>query len=192
MPSRPWEPCQILEQGQAWLTLCSPRQRLRRHMSMRTGDGDCFPIGKYQVFCPQFDCYCVSRIHRSGFMYLFWRSSHTCYGQSAPDRSQRSPVIRAKCSKRRFSRQGLVYFPELYSSSLCALCWAYMPRSHSAPVHAQTDQCTTQPAVLVGEPLEPLSLIQHGYVHGVIHLRLIGHIGCLVCTVSLTYCYCTI
>ena len=153
MLSRHWEPCQILEQSQARLTLRSPRERLRWRISMRVEEGLCFSIGKYQVFSPQVDWHCVSRIHRLGCMYLFWKSSHTCYRQSAPDRSQRSGVISARCNKRMSSRQGLVYFPEFYSGPLYAPCWACMPRSHFAPVHAQTDQCTTQPAVLVGKPL---------------------------------------
>ena len=53
MPSRDWELCQILQQSHALLTLRTPRQRLRRRMSMRAREGLCFSIGKYQVFSPQ-------------------------------------------------------------------------------------------------------------------------------------------
>ena len=96
---------------------------------------------------------------------MFWKSSHPCCRQSAPDKK---PTLRGPfgttCKKRLFSRHGLIYFPELYSSSpLYALCWAYKPRSHSAPVHAPTDQCTTHPAVFVGEPLQALSRIRNVY-----------------------------
>ena len=77
MPSRHWEPCQILEQNQARLTLRSPRQRLRRRMSMRAGEGLCFPIGNYQVFSPQFDLHCVSGIHRLGYMYVLVREEQS-------------------------------------------------------------------------------------------------------------------
>ena len=122
MPTRHWEPCRIFKQSQLWLTLRSPRQRLRRRMSMRAGERLCFSVGKYPVYSPQFGWHCVSRAPRLECMSLFWKSSHTCYTQSAPDRSQRSGVIPARCSKRLFSRPGLVYFPAIYSSSLHALC----------------------------------------------------------------------
>ena len=44
--------------------------------------------------------------------------SHTCCKQSAHDRSQRSGVLSARCNKRLFSRQGLVYFSEFFAGRI--------------------------------------------------------------------------
>ena len=108
---------------------------------------------------------------------MFWKSSHTCHRKSAPDRSQRSGVIPARCSRRLFSRQGFVYFPAFYSSSLYALCWAYMPRSHSLPQFMP--RLTKVPRVLRSSLASHCkrcpeyamydSLLQHSCVHA--HLK---------------------
>ena len=145
---------------------------------MRAGEGLCFSIGDFPVYSPQFDWHCVSRAHRLGCMYLFWKSSHTCYRKSALDRSQRSGVIPARCSKRLFSRQGLIYFSAFYSSSsLYDLCWAYVPRPHSLPQFMP--RLTNVPSILRSllvshckrcpEYVMYDSLLQHSCVHA--HLK---------------------
>ena len=95
--------------------------------------GALFSHRKISGFISSVDWHCVSRILRLGCMHFFWKSSYTCYRQSAPDESSRSGVISARCNKPLFSRQGLVYFPESYSSPLYALCWVYRTRSKLCP-----------------------------------------------------------
>ena len=126
-------------------------------------------------------------------MYLFWESRHSCYRKSAPDRSQRSGVVPARCSKRLFSRQDLVNFPAFYSSSLYALCWAYMPRSHSLPQFMPS--LTNVPRILRSllvshckrcpEYVMYDSLLQHSCVHG--HLKC--DVAMYILLLFLSFCF---
>ena len=111
--------------------------------------GALFFYRKIPGFLSSVDWHCVSRIHRLRRMYL-WKSSHTSTGKALRIKSNAPGSFRHDVTSACFLAKVWYTVQSSTVARSMPLCSAKIPRSHSATVHAQTDECTAQPAVLVG------------------------------------------